>query len=152
MILVPWLAHLLLPQDLSFHSGFRTWLAGVLAVSGIAGWIVCLETFSGQGGGTPLAADAPRELVTTRLFSQIRNPIMVSELCIIWAEALYIASLGTVLYGLAISLAARMLVVHIEEPELRKRFGESYAEYCRNVPRWFPALLPRQPDDERARR
>ena len=65
---------------------------------------------------------------------------MVAELAVIWAGALYLASLGATLYAIAISVGAHVMVVHIEEPELRKRFGESYAEYCRSVPRWLPRL------------
>jgi protein-S-isoprenylcysteine O-methyltransferase Ste14 len=63
---------------------------------------------------------------------------MAAELSVIWAEALYLASLGSTLYAIAISVVAHVMVVHIEEPELRKRFGQSYSEYCRNVPRWLP--------------
>jgi protein-S-isoprenylcysteine O-methyltransferase Ste14 len=65
---------------------------------------------------------------------------MAAELSVIWAVALYLASLGAVLYALAISVAAHLAVLHIEEPELRERFGQSYAEYCRRVPRWLPRL------------
>jgi protein-S-isoprenylcysteine O-methyltransferase Ste14 len=65
---------------------------------------------------------------------------MAAELLVIWGEALYLASWGVTLYAIAISLAAHVMVRRIEEPELRERFGESFEEYCRNVPRWFPRL------------
>jgi protein-S-isoprenylcysteine O-methyltransferase Ste14 len=65
---------------------------------------------------------------------------MAAELSVIWAVALYLASLGAALYAAAITLAAHVLVVHVEEPELRKRFGQSYEAYCRSVPRWLPKL------------
>ena len=140
MVALPWLAHYLLPMAIPIPPGLGTWPAGVLAFMGITAWIACLDTFSRHGRGTPLAADAPRHLVTTGLFRTIRNPIMAAELSVIWAEALYLASLGTTLYARAISVAAHVMVVHIEEPELRRRFGESYAKYCRSVPRWLPSL------------
>jgi protein-S-isoprenylcysteine O-methyltransferase Ste14 len=140
MISLPWVAHYLAPMELPLPRNLRTALAGVLALVGIAAWIACLDIFSRHGRGTPLPADAPRQLVTTGLFRQIRNPIMAAELSIIWAIALYFASLGTALYAIAISVAAHVLVVQIEEPELRKRFGQSYADYCQKVPRWFPRI------------
>lgn len=143
MIALPWLAHHLLPTRLPVPPGVRTWLAGALAVGGLAVWIACLDSFSRRGRGTPLPTDAPRRLVTTGLFGRMRNPIMTAELSIIWAEALYLASLGTMLYALAICITAHVMVVYVEEPELLERFGESYAEYCRNVPRWLPRLVPR---------
>jgi protein-S-isoprenylcysteine O-methyltransferase Ste14 len=82
--------------------------------------------------------------VTSGLFNVIRNPIMTGELMVIWAEVLYFASLGILVYAALLSLAAHWMVVHIEEPELRERFGESYEAYCRKVPRWLPRLRRRQ--------
>lgn len=144
MVALPWLAHRLLPTELPFPSGLRSWLAGVLALSGVTVWIACLDSFSRHGRGTPLPADAPRQLVTTGLFRLLRNPIMAAEVCVIWAEALYVASLGVTLYAVAMSVMAHVMVVQVEEPELRRRFGESYAEYCRNVSRWLPRLSHRR--------
>jgi protein-S-isoprenylcysteine O-methyltransferase Ste14 len=140
MLALPWLAHHLLPATLPLPAVLRIWLAGALALIGVTAWIACLDTFSRRGRGTPLPADAPRNLVTTGLFGWIRNPIMLAELLVIWAEALYLSSLGVMLYAVAISVVAHLLVVHVEEPELRKRFGESYEAYCRTVPRWLPGL------------
>jgi protein-S-isoprenylcysteine O-methyltransferase Ste14 len=138
MILLPWLTHTLLPRELPFPSILRIWIAGLLAIGGVTAWVTCLDTFSRKGRGTPLPADAPRKLVTTGLFRHVRNPIMAGEIAVIWAEALYFASLGITLYAAAISLLAHVMVVHVEEPELRDRFGDSFTEYCRTVPRWFP--------------
>lgn len=143
MVALPWLAHRLLPLALPIPVTLRTWMAGTLFLLGVAAWIACLDAFSRQGRGTPLPVDAPRRLVTTRLFAVVRNPIMAAELLVIWAVALYVASLGVALYALAISVGAQLMVLHVEEPELRKRFGQSYEDYCRNVPRWFPRLRRR---------
>jgi len=141
MVAMPWLAHRVLPITLPIPPTLGAWLAGALALAGIAAWAACLDSFSRKGRGTPLPADAPRHLVTTGLFRHTRNPIMAAELAVIWAEAIYLASLGTTLYALLISVAAHLLVVHVEEPELRERFGQSYEDYCRSVPRWLPRLL-----------
>jgi protein-S-isoprenylcysteine O-methyltransferase Ste14 len=143
MLALPGLAHHLLPMGLPLPPPLRTWIAGVLAIVGVGAWIACLDTFSRRGRGTPLPADAPRHLVTQRLFRHMRNPIMAAELAVIWAEALYLASVGAVVYATLITVGAHWLVVHIEEPELRRRFGQSYAEYCRKVPRWLPRLSRR---------
>ena len=140
MLALPGLAHTLLPAALPVPAGVRTWLAGALVLTGVGAWIACLDTFSRRGRGTPLPVDAPRHLVTTGLFAVLRNPIMAAELLVIWGEALYLASWGVALYAIGISVAAHVMVLHVEEPELRKRFGESYEEYCRNVPRWLPGI------------
>ena len=140
MVALPWLAHHLLPLQLPFPRAVRVWLAGGMAAAGIASWGACLDTFSRHGRGTPLPADAPRELVRRGLFRYVRNPIMAGELLVIWAVALFLTSLGVALYAAAISILAHWMVVHVEEPELRRRFGESYTEYCRDTPRWLPRL------------
>jgi len=140
MVLLPWLAQRLLPLELPIPPAVRTWLGAALAVAGIAVWVACLDTFSRHGRGTPLPADAPRHLVTRGLFRRIRNPIMAAELLVIWGVALFLASLGAMLYAILISFVAHIMVVQVEEPELRRRFGESYVEYCRDVPRWLPRI------------
>jgi len=150
MLALPWLAHHLAPQALPLPVGLRSGLAAVLALLGLAAWGVCLDTFSRAGRGTPLAADAPSRLVETGFFGHVRNPIMLGELAVIWAEALVLASVGVLLYAMAISALAHILVVAVEEPELRARFGERYEAYCRQVPRWWPKLRRRR--SERAGR
>ncbi len=99
-----------------------------------------INAFVQQGRGTPLPADAPDRLVSMGLFRIVRNPMIASEVMVIWGEALYVASVGLALYGVVITVAAHLVVVRVEEPVLRKRFGDSYEVYCRNVPRWFPRL------------
>jgi len=91
MVALPWLAHRLLPWRLPIPTPLRAWGAGLLALTGVVGWLACLNAFSQLGRGTPLPVDAPRRLVTTGPFAVIRNPIMASELMVIWAVALYLA-------------------------------------------------------------
>jgi protein-S-isoprenylcysteine O-methyltransferase Ste14 len=138
MLALPGLADRLLPTTVPLPPVFRTWLAAALALAGVTMWVASLDAFSRHGRGTPLPMDAPSRLVTTGTFSLTRNPIMLGELSVIWAVALYVASLGVLLYAIAICTIAHVLVVRIEEPELRDRFGESYDDYCRRVPRWLP--------------
>ena len=138
MILLPYATHRLLPATLDLYPAARTWAAVFLGLSGLAIWIHGFDFFSRHGRGTPLPMDAPRHLVTSGLFGVIRNPIIAGELMVIWAEALYLASLGLLVYAVLISLAGHLVVVYGEEPELRERFGEIYEAYCREVPRWFP--------------
>ena len=68
---------------------------------------------------------------------------MAAEVLVIWGEALYFSSLGVVLYAVAVTVGAHAAVRYVEEPELRKRFGASYEEYCRLVPRWLPRIRTR---------
>jgi protein-S-isoprenylcysteine O-methyltransferase Ste14 len=140
MVAVPLLADWLLPARLPLPYSLRIAAGAFLFSGGILLWIVCLDHFSRRGRGTPFPLDAPRELVTTGPFGIVRNPIMLAELGIVWAEALYFASFGAALYALVATLAAHIVVTRVEEPELRERFGATFDRYCRRVPRWFPSL------------
>jgi len=149
MVALPSAAHHLVPLPLPIPAALRTWLAGTMGLAGVGAWVACLDTFSRHGRGTPLPADAPRHLVTRGLFRRVRNPIMAAELLVIWALALYLASVGAVLYALAISATAHLMVVHVEEPELRRRFGQPYVDYCRETPRWLPRIGRRKEHPQR---
>ncbi len=142
MVALPWAAHHLLSAMLPLPVSLRTWGGAILFTVGVAVWIACLDAFSRRGRGTPLPSDAPRHLVTDGLFAVVRNPIIAAETLVIWGEALYFSSLGVVGYAVLMTFYAHWIVVRIEEPELRERFGESYETYCRNVPRWLPRLRP----------
>jgi protein-S-isoprenylcysteine O-methyltransferase Ste14 len=55
---------------------------------------------------------------------------------------------GSVLALAALGFAVlHLVVIFVEEPGLAKRFGQSYLEYKRQVPRWVPWWRPsaRQP-------
>jgi len=140
MVALPGGAHRLLAHPLPLPTPIRAGGGGLLFVAGLAGWLVCLDAFARRGRGTPSPSDAPRHLVTNGPFGVVRNPMIASELIVIWGEALYFASLGLFLYALLITLGAHWGVVRVEEPQLRKRFGEAYEAYCRRVPRWLPRL------------
>lgn len=140
IFILPWAAHQILSYTLPIPSWTGIWLGEILSIAGTGMWIYSLGVFSQHGRGTPLLFDAPRYLVKTGPFCCIRNPIMFSELLIIWAEVLYFASAGILVYAFTISIIAHLLVIYIEEPELKKRFGLEYEKYCQNVPRWFPGF------------
>jgi protein-S-isoprenylcysteine O-methyltransferase Ste14 len=140
MVALPWLAHRVAPHPLPLPATPRTATAAVLFVAGVGVWLLCLDVFSRRGRGTPFPLDAPSRLVTSGPFAVVRNPIMVAEVTVIWAEAVYLASVGVLVYALLVSLVAHLLVVYMEEPELRQRFGEEYEAYCRRVPRWLPGF------------
>lgn len=138
MVALPWAAHHLLPAALPIPPRLGAGAGAVLFAIGVGVWIACLDVFSRRGRGTPLPTDAPQHLVTQGPFAVVRNPIIAAELTVIWGEALYFGSLGLFGYALLASFAAHQVVVRVEEPELRERFGAAYEAYCRRVPRWIP--------------
>ena len=51
-------------------------------------------------------------------------------------------SWAAILYPLFFLIASNIFIRKVEEPSLRKKFGEEFEEYCRNVPRWLPRRAP----------
>jgi protein-S-isoprenylcysteine O-methyltransferase Ste14 len=93
-----------------------------------------------RAGGTPAPWDPPIRLAVGGPFAQTRNPIYLAFLGILLGEAILYGS-GTLLaYVIALSIGFHLRIVLVEEPGLRRRFGDTFDEYCRFVPRWRPNL------------
>jgi protein-S-isoprenylcysteine O-methyltransferase Ste14 len=48
------------------------------------------------------------------------------------------ASLPLLVYSAILGTAFQLFITLYEEPALRRRFGEAYERYCRDVRRWIP--------------
>lgn len=78
-------------------------------------------------------------LLTEGIYASIRHPRYVETLFVVAAYALFANYLGAYIVAAA-AVPAIYLIVLLEERELRERFGDEYAEYCRRVPRFVPRL------------
>ena len=76
-------------------------------------------------------------LITTGFYSRLRHPRYVLVLIFLLASALVCNYLVTYVIFLS-SLIWVLLLVRIEEKELRERFGSEYEQYCAQVPRFWP--------------
>lgn len=113
-------------------------LGPALVALGALIWLWAGFGFSIVGRGTPSPLDAPRELVAWGPYRWVRNPMYVAVLAVISGIAIEAASLIVAVYGMMILAAFHLFVVLYEEPSLERRFGASYLEYKRAVPRWIP--------------
>lgn len=82
--------------------------------------------------------------MVTGLYRYVRNPMYVSVVAIILGQALLFADWRLILCGALFWLAAHAYVVAYEEPTLARKFGEQYAAFRANVPRWIPRSTPWQ--------
>lgn len=115
-------------------------LVGILLLAiGAAGYFSCQWEFATFGRGTPAPIDPPKRLVVRGLHRFVRNPMYLSVLTVVVGWAAYLPSPALLLYAVALWTGLHAFVVSVEEPDLRRRFGESYGLYCRNVRRWIPA-------------
>jgi protein-S-isoprenylcysteine O-methyltransferase Ste14 len=119
-------------------------MAGIAPMAlGVAIYLWCAWDFATFGRGTPLPADAPKELVARGLYRYVRNPMYVGVLLAILGQAIWFGSRATLWYALGVALLFHLFVVFYEEPALRRKFGESYAQYTKAVPRWLPKPVPK---------
>ena len=118
---------------------------GVLIALGVIGYFWCALDFAFQGRGTPAPIDPPKVLVVRGLYRFIRNPMYASVLFVLLGESLLFQSWRLVRYTAVCLIFAQLFVLFYEEPVLHHKFGASYEEYCRTVPRWFPRRRARRP-------
>jgi protein-S-isoprenylcysteine O-methyltransferase Ste14 len=136
-----------LPPWLGFHvdaAGAARWrcLAAVPSVFGFAVALRCVWDFGWTGHGTPAPVAPPKKLVVVGFYRYVRNPMYLGfyagwiGLWVVFGRA----SLLAIAVACLAVLGTTLFVALYEEPTLGKMFGEDYAEYRRNVPRWIPRM------------
>ena len=121
-------------------------LGGILPIAlGAAVYFSCAWEFVRTGGGTPAPIDPPKALVARGLYRYTRNPMYVGVASILVGEAVLFQSRRLLAYALVVGLLFHAFVLLYEEPTLRQKFGPSYEEYLKAVPRWFPRLRRARP-------
>lgn len=88
----------------------------------------------------------PQRLVVEGPYRYVRNPLYDTDVGVMIGTAL-LTGKWFVAAVLAVYLGQLGLQIHLEERELRLRFGESYERYCRLVPRFVPRLTPADPGE-----
>jgi protein-S-isoprenylcysteine O-methyltransferase Ste14 len=112
----------------------------VLTLAGTAVAVSCILAFVFIGRGTPAPFDPPRQLVARGPYRIVRNPMYVGAAAALLGAALFYESPALAMYAAVFVLVMHGFVRIYEEPALRRRFGTSYDEYCRQVGRWWPRL------------
>lgn len=114
------------------------WPAIAFIAVGAALYLSCLWVFATVGRGTPGPWDAPQRFVASGPYRYVRNPMYIAALLVVVGEAWLFLFLPLLVYAAAMAALFHLFVIGYEEPTLHRRFGESYAEYQRTVPRWIP--------------
>jgi protein-S-isoprenylcysteine O-methyltransferase Ste14 len=141
-IAVPGLGGALVPWWILTRNGRgatpAAWEALPVIAAGVALYLWCVWNFAAVGRGTPGPWDAPRRVVATGPYRWVRNPIYLAALLIVLGEAWLFRSPSLLAYAGGAAVFFHLLVTGYEEPTLRRRFGGTYLQYQRTVPRWIP--------------
>lgn len=149
-LLVPGSVTVLVPYlMLSSGRDLYAWQIGLLRlvgifplILGVAFYLRCAWDFTFTGQGTPAPIDPPRIFVAKGFYRIVRNPMYVGIMLILTGEAFVFESAMLLAYAAILWLGFHLFVIYYEEPTLKKKFGKTYEEYFRVVPRWIPKGLP----------
>jgi len=127
----------------------RTDLLGLLAillvVVGASMMIWVSYSFVVRGRGTPIPIDPPSNFVAHGLFRYVRNPMYLGAVLVVISETVLFQCWWLGVYALGLWLVLHSFLVVFEEPQLRRRFGQVYLDYCASTPRWIPRQPRRSP-------
>lgn len=136
---IPWLLARVGPR---LPMGLGHWLGFVPLGIGALALLWCNWAFVARGRGTAAPYDPPRALVVQGLYRYVRNPMYVCAILIVLGIGLWTGAASLFGYSLLLALSYHLFVRYYEEPHLQQVFGQSYAEYCAAVPRWWPRVTP----------
>jgi protein-S-isoprenylcysteine O-methyltransferase Ste14 len=128
----------LLRRGSQIETGFFSYLAFPVWMIGSTILLWSFWNFLVQGRGTPAPIDPPKELVATGFYRYVRNPMYVGVLAIIIGHFLWFGYWNLLIYAIIVFVAFHTFVTYYEEPTLRRKFGISYENYLKKVPRWIP--------------
>lgn len=113
-------------------------IGGVLLSFGLIIWAWCVVWFS-RAKGTPVPFNPPHELVTVGPYAWSRNPMLTGVFAFLFGIGFLLHSVSMVFVWTPWFIIFNVLELKlVEEPELERRFGESYIEYRRRVPMFVP--------------
>jgi protein-S-isoprenylcysteine O-methyltransferase Ste14 len=125
------------------------WPLAVVGVALIAlglvlvAWTITL--FGRLGNGTLAPWEPTSRLVVAGPYRHVRNPMISGVLAILLGEAALFGSMALVVWFGGVLAVNAVYFPLVEEPGLRRRFGDDYEAYRANVPRWLPRLRPWEP-------
>ena len=103
----------------------RHTIALVPLTVGLVVYARCVWEFATRGHGIPAPIDHPKQLVVTGLYRYVRNPMYVGVLLVLLGEALFFGSLSFLEYTFIWFAFVHLAVLIYEEPNLRRKFGDS---------------------------
>jgi len=112
-------------------------LGVILILSGFLLVGYCISLFFRIGQGTPVPAEPPKKLVIRGIYKYSRNPIYIAWFVVLVGEFLTLGYVLQLVYAIITLIFFNFLVIYVEEPKLKSRFGKEYLEYIKTVPRWL---------------
>ena len=117
------------------------WRIGLALLVSLAGLGICLAgVLSFRRARTtvnPLKPQAASALVRSGVYRYTRNPMYLGFATVLIAWSIFLAWPPALLGVLGFVLYMNLFQIGPEERALASLFGEAFAQYCRQVRRWF---------------
>ena len=134
-----WLDNIL-PVRLTLPAPIGLSLSVLLLLIGAA---LCLWTIYNfvKAKGSPVPINPPKRLVTTGLYSRIRNPMVLGWIVMMFGVGVLLDSISLIIIFTPLFLLLNILYLKtIEEKEMEKKFGQEYLKYKESVPMFVPRV------------
>jgi len=145
---VVWLRHLIAPSIQRGTPEAETFARTVIAAGALLVFLAAaIRTWGVAYLRTDVVHDTAQHseaLVADGPFRYTRNPLYLATLPMAAGIGMLASRTGFVFLVLANWIFVYRLIFR-EEETLRENQGESYAAYCRSVPRFWPSLKPKVP-------
>jgi protein-S-isoprenylcysteine O-methyltransferase Ste14/SAM-dependent methyltransferase len=115
---------------------------GALLVLGALLAAASVWRFASEGKGTLAPWDPPPHFVARGPYQYVRNPMISGVILVLFGESLVLGSPALATWALLFLILNLLYIPLVEEPELEKRFGDAYREYCGHVRRFIPRTRP----------
>ncbi len=99
------------------------------------------------GNGTPamwftkrlkiLIGEEPIRLVSSGLYKISRNPMYLGVLNIVFGLSMLFESRSILIYSILLGLFFHLVIILLEEPHLKAKYGRDYETYLKQTNRWF---------------
>ena len=134
----------LLPVRMPFLAPVNLFLSVLLLLIGsiLCLWPVC-RFF--KAGGSPVPFNPPQKLITTGLYSQIRNPMLLGWIIMLFGVGILLNSISLIFIFSPLFILLNIFYLKtIEEKEMEKKFGKEYLNYKKGVPMFIPRFGRRE--------
>ena len=130
-----------------FEIGVLKYIGLALMALGLLLYTISVINFLIQGKGTPaiwftkqlrfLIGEEPKELVSAGLYKISRNPMYLGVVSTVFGLALFFESKTILIYAILLGLFFHLVIVLLEEPHLKKKYGSTYESYFKRTNRWI---------------
>jgi protein-S-isoprenylcysteine O-methyltransferase Ste14 len=120
------------------------WFGAVLMGAGGIVVLLCAASLATRGIlEQPGDRLTPNSLAVTGPFQYSRNPMSLGVVVFFLGLGLFCLSPSVLVFSGLLFLVLHSVVVYVEEPRLRSRFGQAYQDYAQRTARWLPLTRQR---------